>query len=94
MAVADGRGRYVGILTVRGVTDTLADGEHDDAPAGSAAEQVASIRGDQVLDSALDVLESAGAPAIPVLDPAGTDVIGWLTHQRILAVIRDQTATT
>jgi chloride channel protein, CIC family len=94
VAVVDDRGRYTGILTARGVTDSLSDGEHDDVPAASAAEQVAGVRGDQPLDAALDLLEGASGQAIPVLDPSGGTVIGWLTHQAILAAIRPGPAPT
>jgi CIC family chloride channel protein len=88
LAVVDREGRYVGVLTARGVTDGLADGEHDDVPAGSMAEQVPSVRGDQPLEAALDALDTAATPAVPVLDPGRDAVIGWLTHQRILSTIR------
>jgi CIC family chloride channel protein len=88
VAVLDDAGRYAGVLTTRGVTDMLSDGEHDRVDAASAAEQVETIRGDQTLDAALDLLDGAAAQAIPVLDPAGDQVIGWLTHQGILAAIR------
>jgi CIC family chloride channel protein len=88
VALVDAAGRYAGVLTDRGVADALADGRHDRAPAASAAEQVAAVRGDQTLDTALDTLEKSVAPALPVLDPAGAAVIGWLTHQCILRAIR------
>ena len=92
VAVVDEQGRYAGVLTARGVTEMLSDGEHDDVAASSAAEQVPAIHGDQLLDAALDVLESAVTPAVPVLDPSGGRVIGWLTHQGILAAIRPRPA--
>jgi hypothetical protein len=34
------------------------------------------------------VLETAAAPAIPVLDAAGQDVVGWLAQQNVLAAMR------
>jgi CIC family chloride channel protein len=94
VAVVDEQGRYAGVLTARGVTEMLADGEHDDVAASSAAEQVPAIHGDQLLDAGLDVLESAVTPAVPVLDPSGGRVIGWLTHQGVLAAIRPRPAPT
>jgi CIC family chloride channel protein len=94
LAVVDREGRYVGVLTARGVTDGLADGEHDDVPAGSMAEQVPSVRGDQPLEAALDALDTAATPAVPVLDPGRDAVIGWLTHQRILSTIRSRPSPT
>jgi CIC family chloride channel protein len=94
VALVDAEGRYAGVLTDRGVTDALADGRHDDAPAASAAEQVTPVRGDQTLDAALDTLERSVAPALPVLDPAGAAVIGWLTHQCVLRAIRRGMAST
>lgn len=88
LAVIDAAGRYCGVLTARAVTDALSEGQQDTALAGSVAEQVPSIRADRTLDAALDVLDAAVTPAVPVLDPGGCAVVGWVTHQHVLAAIR------
>jgi CIC family chloride channel protein len=88
LPVTDRDGSYAGIITARTVADTLADAEHDHQDASSVLEQPTAVRADQTLDAALDVLETAGAAAIPVLDDTGANLVGWLTHQRVLAALR------
>ena len=44
----------------------------------------ATVNSNDRLDQALDALET-GRGAVPVLDPDQADLVGWLTHQRVLA---------
>ncbi len=88
LAVLDPTGAYLGVLTARAAADTLADGEHDDARVASATQRPVAVRSDQPLDDTLDALEDAATPAVPVLDPDGDAVVGWLTHQQVLRAIR------
>lgn len=87
LAVVDDEGAYFGVLTARALADALADGEHDDADVASISETPAAVRDTDRLGDALDALETAYA-AVPVLDAAGTQLIGWLTHQRVLTAQR------
>ena len=88
LPVVDGDGAYLGIATARTVADTLSDGEHDNRPVGSVVERPGSVRQTDSVDRALETLESSGSPAVPVLDAAGANVVGWLSHQRVLAAMR------
>jgi CIC family chloride channel protein len=81
-------GTYLGVATARAVADALADGDHDTATVASVIERPTSVRSDQPLDEALDTLESASGSAIPVLDTGATEVVGWLSHQRVLVAMR------
>ncbi|MGI8416188.1 MAG: chloride channel protein [Nakamurella sp.] len=87
VAVLDGAGMYRGVLTARAVADALADGEHDEVVIGSLTELPSSVGRDELLESALDTLENARG-AIPVLDADHANLVGWLTHQRVLAAQR------
>jgi CIC family chloride channel protein len=88
IAVIDEAGRYHGVLTARAVADTLSAEQRETSRAGSIAEHVPSIRADRSLNAALDLLDTTVSPAVPVLDPTGCAVVGWLTHQHVLAAIR------
>jgi CIC family chloride channel protein len=88
LPVVDADGAYLGIVTARTVADTLADGAHDQRTVGSVVERTSSVRADETVDVALELLESAASTAVPVLDETGTEVVGWLTHQQVLAALR------
>ena len=91
--VLDTDGGYIGLVTARGVADALADGEHDQATVESVIERPPSVGAAQTLDDTLDTLDSSGIAALPVLDPTGANLVGWLTHQQILNVLRAGTGT-
>jgi CIC family chloride channel protein len=87
LPVTDPGGRYRGIATARAVADALANGAPDDQPIATVVELPDSVAADDKLEQALDRLENARG-ALPVLDPAHTHLVGWLTHQRVLAAVR------
>jgi CIC family chloride channel protein len=87
LPVVDTDGTYLGIVTARAAADALADGRHDRLPVGGFVEQAQTVRADTTLDAGLDALESAAGTAIPVLDESGRQVIGWLSHQRVLSAL-------
>lgn len=78
---------YLGVATARAAAETLADGEHDDSPVTSVLEQVPVVGESDTLEAALDALERADGPAVPVVDTDGV-VAGWLTHQDVLLALR------
>lgn len=92
LAILDSEGAYRGVLTARAVVDALADGTHDDTEAGELAQLPPSVNRDDRLEQALDSLDAADG-AIPVLDPSGRGIVGWLTHQRVLAAQRHAVPT-
>jgi CIC family chloride channel protein len=87
LAVVDLEGSYRGVLTARALAEALADGEHDEAQVASLTESPPTVSQDDLLDTTLDALEAAYG-AVPVLDPIGAGLVGWLTHQRVLAAQR------
>ena len=101
LPVTDPDGTYLGIVTAHTVADTLADGDHDADDVTTVLEQPTAISAHDTLDDALDLLDTAGAAAAPVIHAGtsgaadggtahGIEVVGWLTHQGVLTALRDR----
>ena len=86
LPTVDPSGRYRGVVTVRAVTQALAEGDAPSTPVSALCELPSSIRADAQLEAALTTLETAQGP-VAVLDPTGVEVVGWLTHRDVLAVL-------
>ncbi|GAB3914015.1 transport integral membrane protein [Microlunatus endophyticus] len=87
LGVIDENG-YLGVVTARALADALADGRHDDHRIESIIESPDTIKITDPLQAALAALETAYA-SVPVLDEDGSHLVGWLTHQRVLAAERE-----
>jgi len=87
LPVLDAHGRYRGIVTAHAVADTIADGEHDQQTIASIVELPTPVSINDRLEQALEILDNADG-AIPVLDADRASLVGWLTHQRVLAALR------
>ena len=86
LPVLDSHGRYRGIATAHAVADTLADGEHNRATVASVVELPDAVTISDHLTDALTALESTPG-AIPVLDNDHANLVGWLSHQRVLSIL-------
>jgi len=86
----DAHGRYRGVVTAHAVADAIADGEHDHQTIASIVELPTPVSIDDHLEHALDTLDGADG-ATPVLDADHHTLVGWLTHQRVLAALRRPT---
>ncbi len=87
LGVVDHAGAYLGVVTARALADALADGEHDTQRVTSIIEAPDTVKVSDPLRSALPALETAYA-SVPVLDEQEENLVGWLTHQRVLAAQR------
>ena len=92
LAITDHTGTYLGVLTARAVADALADGRHDHTQVGALCELPPTVSSTDRLDQALDTLETSRG-AVPVLDGEHACLVGWLTHQQVLAAQRAPTET-
>lgn len=86
LPVLDSHGRYRGIATAHAVADALADGQHNRATISCVVELPDAVTISDHLPEALNALESTPG-AVPVLDDRGADVVGWLSHQRVLGLL-------
>ena len=91
LPVVDAHGAYCGTVSARGVVEALADGEHDGAHIAEVIDLPPALRSVDPLDHALRVLDDAGG-AVPVLDPDGRRIVGWITHQAALVALRPRHA--
>ncbi len=85
--VVDAQGAYCGTVSAHAVAEALADGEHDAAHVVEVTDLPPRLRSVDPLDLALKVLDDSGG-AVPVLDPGGRQIVGWMTHQAALGALR------
>ena len=87
-----GLGHYRAIVTARAIADTIADDTDSTLTVGSIVELPESVTVNDAVDNAMAILDAART-AIPVLDQEGTTIVGWLSHQAVLAELRSTPAT-
>ncbi|MCK9921464.1 chloride channel protein [Frankia sp. AgPm24] len=100
LPLADEQDRYQGIVTAHAVATALdstvsASGAAPDPTAVPATVGDLSVRPPHIsattsLAAALHALTSTDSHCLPVLDASGDKVIGWITHQSILAAVYPQ----
>ncbi|MFK0291834.1 chloride channel protein [Streptomyces sp. NPDC090442] len=92
LPVVDDHGRCLGTLTARAVAEALAD-----SPAarpgrvGDLVRPTPAISADMPLATAVHALATASGTSLPVLDPDGKRLVGWLTHQSVLRTLHGTT---
>jgi chloride channel protein, CIC family len=84
LPVVDAQGAYGGVVTAYHVEESMRTNVLD-ATAAGLAQSVPPVRADETLEQALERLLANTATGLPVLDQADGHVIGWLTHQDLLA---------
>ncbi len=84
-------GRLVGTVSAAAVAEPLEDDPHRSDPVGTLAVAVAFLTAQQSVHHALGHLAD-GHVVVPVVDDQ-TRLLGWATHQRVLALLSPTTAT-
>lgn len=77
-------GTYLGVVTARAVSEALADGRHEAAPAHLLVELPSPIREDTDVADAVAALDTSDCGALPVFATEGVDVVGWFDYQAAL----------
>ena len=83
LPVVDVDGGYRGVVTAAELETTLGNDSFD-ITAGDLAHLATAVAPDAPLDTALSQFVQQGTPALPVMDPGGSTILGWLTHRDIL----------
>jgi len=83
LPVIDADGVLLGVITATDIEQAITN-PRDGLSARSLAREVPEIRADQSLEDAVRALATTDQEGLPVLDSDGENVIGWLTHRRIL----------
>jgi chloride channel protein, CIC family len=94
LPVADSRGAYRGVVTARAAAEALTSARagHQEAPVrvGDLAELPTPVTADMPVAQALQLLVNSPGTGLPVLDGAKSSLVGWITHQSVLAALHDR----
>jgi CIC family chloride channel protein len=83
LPVIDPDGTLLGVITAIDVEQAITN-SRDGQTARALVHEVPELRSDQSLENAVRTLATTDQEGLPVLDPDGQHVIGWLTHRRLL----------
>jgi CIC family chloride channel protein len=84
--------RYHGCVTARAIAEALGNPESADRTAGDLATMPPKVTERSTLVDALHALAGAESTGLPVLDPDGHTVTGWITHRAVLTALQESTA--
>ncbi|PRX43721.1 CIC family chloride channel protein [Prauserella shujinwangii] len=87
LPVVGGDGAYHGCVTARAVAEALDDEQASVRTVADLAELPPEVTLGATLTEALDALTRAPGTGLPVLDERAGDLVGWITHQRVLAAL-------
>jgi len=87
LPVAGPDGAYLGVLTARSVTEALAQGEADAAPARSLVELPTRVRTSDPLSVGIQALDTSGLTALPVFARQGRAIVGWFDEAAALEAL-------
>ena len=88
LPVVGADGHYHGCVTAQAVAEALGDEQSRDNVVTDLVVRPPLITRDLPLSDALGALVSAQGTGVPVLDTDGTALIGWITHQTVLAALQ------
>jgi CIC family chloride channel protein len=83
----DAAGRYLGCLSIQRIAEALNGAERP----GTIAELIESpptVPADATTSAILAALDGRGGTGVPVVNETGDAVIGWITHESVLARMR------
>ncbi|MQA12438.1 MAG: chloride channel protein [Pseudonocardiaceae bacterium] len=89
LPVVGADGQYHGCVTARAVAESLGDESSSDRTVADLAELPPLVTRDFTLTEALDALVDGQGTGLPVLEPGGRALIGWISHQRVLAALQN-----
>ena len=83
LPVIDDDGALLGVITATDIEQAITNSS-DGLSARSLAREVPELHVDQSLEDAVRALATTDQEGLPVLDSDSENVIGWLTHRRLL----------
>jgi chloride channel protein, CIC family len=87
LPVIDADGALVGVIASADLQRTIA-GSSAVASAASLAHEAPELHANQSLEEAVRAMAVTDDEGVPVLSADGHDVVGWLTHRRVLRAYR------
>jgi CIC family chloride channel protein len=87
LPIIDRHGRLLGVVDATDVEQAIEEGRNDLTAAG-LARPAPKVRADESLEEAVQALAGRDENGVPVLAEPGEQVVGWLTHRRLLNAYR------
>jgi len=87
LPVVDSAGHLLGVVAA-GDAERALEGEHRDSTAATLVRGTPELHADETLEDAVHALAVSDEAGLPVVDPDGERIVGWLTHQRLLHAYR------
>lgn len=86
LPVVDADGRLHGVVAATDIEQAIGEsgGREGEQLAASLVRAAPELRVDDTLEDAVRVLASADEEGVPVLGSQGNQVVGWITHRRLL----------
>ncbi len=87
LPIIDRHGRLLGVVDATDVEQAI-EGERNGLTAAGLARPAPKVRADESLEEAVQALAGRDENGVPVLAETGEQVVGWLTHRRLLDAYR------
>jgi len=88
LPVIDGDGRLLGVVAAVDVEQAIGQEPGGEISAAALARAAPELRADDSLQDAVRALAGTDEEGLPVLAAHGEEVVGWLTHRRLLRAYR------
>jgi CIC family chloride channel protein len=88
LPVVDRHGSYRGVITAQAVAEALS-GDADPGFVGDLTELPSPVLAEMPVGEALGKLVGTAGTGLPVLDAEKKALVGWITHQTMLAAFHD-----
>ena len=88
LPVIDGDGRLLGVVAAVDVEQAIGEEGGDEHSAAMLARAAPELRAEDTLEDAVRALAGTDEEGLPVLAAHGDEVVGWLTHRRLLRAYR------
>jgi len=93
LPVADADGTYLGVVSVRAVSDALAGGGAGQSSADVLVELPVRVTASDPVSAGVEALDSSGLGAIPVFGQDGHEVVGWFDYPTALHALEPGVAS-
>jgi chloride channel protein, CIC family len=88
LPVIDADETLIGVVAAVDVEQSIEQGSNGGVAASALVREVPQLRVDDSLEQAVQALGATDDEGIPVLTAHGTQMVGWLTHRRLLRAYR------
>ena len=92
LPVVDRGGRLIGVVAATDVERAIGE-DGSGLTAAALAHRTPELRVDESLEEAIVALTASDEDGLPVLGSSGEELVGWITHRRLLRAYRSRART-